>query len=162
MSKNKIDYNPPVDRLPGKAIVTRGDKLALLRTLRERAGSTVQAGVNRTILAAIEQDIRRAQKGSAPVRPEAPSRTVSRAEAESGTRSIVAQACAGYKIDLDHYGPLLVRPETSRVVLAHESICALALTSDQARQLAALLEEAADDVDRDTAVREHYANLVKQ
>lgn len=101
-----------------------------------------------------------AQKGSAPAGTGAPSKAESRAEAGSEARSSIAQACAGYKIDLDHYGPLLVIPETGRITITHESICALVLTSGQARALATALLEAAGDVDRDAAVREHNAKLL--
>lgn len=157
------NYNPPADllsRLSVPTIVTRGDKLALLRTLSERAGATVQVGVNRLILKAIEQDIR-AAKDNAPAKTGAPSKAETRAEAGSEAVPSIAQACLGYKIDIDHYGPLLVKPETGRILVAHESICALALSPDQARQLAVALEAAAEDVDRDTAVREHNLKLLE-
>jgi hypothetical protein len=164
-----INYNAPadlLDRLPAPTIVTRGDELALLRQLSERAGSTVQAGTNRIILAAIEADVRAAhhrpaQKDNAPAKTGAPSKAGTRAEARSEAGSSIAQVCALYKIDMGHSGPLLVKPETGRILVAHESICTLALTPDQARQFAAALDAAAEDVDRDTAVREHNLKLLE-
>lgn len=156
------EYGPPADllaRLPTKTIVTRGDKLALLRTLSERAGATIQVGTNRIVFAAIERDIRaahRPQKDSAPVRAGALSRTEARTEQGSS----VAQACLERKITTEH-ADLSVQPITGMVELRIGDLGdPIALTPDQARQLAALLIEAADDVDRDTAVRKHYAQLV--
>lgn len=160
------DYNPPpdlLDRLPVPTIVTRGDKLALLRTLSERAGSVVQSGVNRAILAGIERDIRapgRAQKGSAPAGTGAPSRTVSRAEAESGTRSIVAQACLERKIGQDLY--LRIEGHNGLNLYAAENDELLyCLSPDLARDLATALNELADDLEQDARARAWSKGLLE-
>lgn len=163
-----INYNPLadlLDRLPAPTIVTRGDKLALLRAFSERAGSVVQAGVNRLILKAIEYDIRAAgrtaAKDNAPVEAEAPSKAESRAELGSEVGSSIATDMLERKITTEDTD-LSVRPCTGLVELHLGDLGdSIGLTPDQARRLAAALEAAADDVDRDTAVREHNRALLE-
>lgn len=155
------NYNLPDDwreRLATtkKAAVTPDDKLKLLDQVRNHVGSLLGAGTNRTIFNAIERDIR-AQKDSAPAPTGTPSRTEERIEQGS---SIPPKALER-KIVTAHGCTLLVTPRTGVVALDLDAE-PLDLTPDEARQLAAVLLEAAGDVDRDAAVREHYANLVKQ
>lgn len=156
MAKN-VDYNLPagaLDRLSTKTIVTRGDKLVLLRTLSERAGSVVQAGTNRATLAAIEADVRAAHrkpahKDNAPVGPEAPSKTVIRAEAGG---SSIASSPLERKIELGSY-VVTLKAETHTVnAYAGEQLLHCMLP-DEARRIAAVLNELADDVEQDTHVR---------
>lgn len=165
----RINYNLPDDalsRLPAKTIVTRGDKLALLRTLSERAGSTVQAGTNRVTLAAIEADVRAAhkpaKKDSAPVRAEAPLEPESRTEQRCEDRASIAQTCLERKIELPH-GTLQIRidPVACRLLITHESICALTLTHDQADQFADALAKLADDLRQDANARAWSQSLLE-
>lgn len=155
------DFSTPADllsRLPVPTIVTRGDKLALLRTLSERAGSIAATGVNRAILAGIERDIRapgRAQKGSAPVRPGAPSRPEQRSEAGSSIPPKALERKIRIRDDVFHVfhniGAIDIRKNDEHFLL---------LTPDEADQLAHALAELADDLRQDANARAWSQELV--
>jgi hypothetical protein len=159
MPRPKPNYNPPadlLDRLPKTSKPTRNDMLNLLGSIPNYVGSLLNAGTNRKTFNAIVETIR-TQKDSAPARTGAPSNPNQSTE---GAPSI-ASSPLERKIITAHGCTLLVTPRAGVVALDLDAE-PLDLTADEARQLAALLEEAAGDVDRDGAVREHYANLVKQ
>jgi hypothetical protein len=160
-----INYDPPLDlnKLP-QARPTKGDKIKALDEMIHRA-SIAWRERHARILTAIRFDILasgQARKNSAPAETRAPSRTEDRTEQGSS----IAESVLGRKIELEHGGSLSLKPETRVLALNvhvdnHDNpFFACALSPDNARQLAALLIETADDVDRDTAVREHYAKLV--
>lgn len=159
-----INYNLPGDwssRLLNKTIVTKGDKLALLRALQHRAGTSLLIGTDRVTFAAIIADIRassRPQRDSAPADTRAPSNPKQNSEASASIPASVLER----KIDTPH-GALLIRinVDTSRLIITHESICALSLTSSQADQLAEALTELADDLRQDVAARAWSQNLLE-
>ena len=151
MSK-KMDYNPPADllsRLPGKPIITTGDKLAALQTMFHRC-EIGWRGLHLPIINAIREDIRlsawrkreQAQKGSAPVRPEAPSRPEQRSEA--GSRGDVVRL----------------------LVVGHEHRAALVVDAVLGVVVADALDDVARDLDvvhvrvgRDLAGQHHQAGV---
>lgn len=154
------DFNAPADllnRLPGKAIVTRGDKLKLLDEIENRAGGLIATGTNRATFRAIEQDVRttgRAQKDSAPVAAEAPSKAVSRAEGGSSIPPKVLERKIGQGQDLY----LRIEGHTLNLYAYDELTCCMA--PNTARDLAAALSEMADDLEQDAHARTWSKNLL--
>lgn len=155
------EYGPPADllaRLPKSSIVTKGDKLAAFDTLLHQADIRWRAARVR-IFDAIRNDIRAAHrnpahKDSAPVRPEAPSRTEERTEQAPS----IAQACLERKIDED----LSLKIADGYLALYHTDDGLLFyFTPDNADRLAHALTELADDLRQDANARAWSQELLK-
>lgn len=155
------DFNAPADllsRLPAKTIVTRGDKLRLLDDLENRAGGLIATGTNRATFRAIEQDVRaagRAQRDSAPVVAEAPSKAEKRTEQGSSIPARALECKIGEDLILKiegHSGLNLYAAENDELLYC--------LTPDLADQLAQALTDMADDLRQDANARTWSRSLL--
>lgn len=161
------DYGLPADlpaRLPKSGIITKGDKLAAFDALLHRADIHWRAARVK-IFEAIRNDIRAAHwnpahKDSAPAETRAPSKAEIRTEQAPSIASSVLER----KIETPPHGVLLIRidMDTCRLIVTHESICALSLTHNQADQIATALAELADDLRQDIAARTWSQGLLEQ
>lgn len=158
-----INYNPPADlltRLPGKPIITLGDKLAALNTMFHRC-EIGWRDLHLSIINAIREDIRlsawrkrETQRDSAPVRPEAPSRPEQRSEVGGSSipdRELERKIADNVVAAIDPLGSINLYAHGETL------IC---FTPDQAERAAAALTELAGDLRQDANARAWSQDLL--
>lgn len=160
------EYNTPADmlkRLPGKPIITVGDKLATLQTMFHRC-EIGWRDLHLSIINAIREDIRlsawrkreQTQRNSAPADTRAPSRTEERTEQAP---SIPPKALER-KIDQDLY--LRIEGHNGlNLYAAEDDELLYCLSPDLADQLAHALTELAGDLRQDIAARAWSQDMLK-